>query len=500
MKSYDNHISQHMLAGVYPSNTSMISNNEQCSQSSGFQIDDDIQTTNSCSEESVNSIESEQNDEDDLSPNGHGVSRCLQMNNNCQDIHEQYSTVHPAEHFKSQAAVWVLKTKECHKLTTSTMTSIIEDVTSFNQTVLSKVEMAVNSALENAGIPISSIPDLSEIFNVDGIFGRPFQGLETAYLQEKYCKQNCCFVKPTPILLGTVQKWKGDGPNRKYETIKETMIYVPLLSSLEALLNDNLILTLVTQEHVHIDGMLQNYYDGQAFKNNDLFREHKDGIQLILYYDKVEVCNPLGSKRKIHKLGVFYYLIGNLPAKMRSKVHTMQLVAIVKKSYIDKYSMNAVLKPIVQDVKKLETGCTLSLKKDPTVIFGTIAAVSADNPASSALGGFKEGSQAYRFCRQCYITLGEIAHVFHEDQCDIRTPEQHKEECKQLKKDHSLSKEFGINRKSALDKLKYFKVASGALVPDIMHDVLEGVLQYETYSRTYSRETLHRIRHLKQHN
>ena len=43
-----------------------------------------------------------------------------------------------------------------------------------------------------------------------------------------------------------------------------------------------------------------------------------------------------------------------------------------------------------------------------------------------------------------------------------------------------MSKEFGINRKSALDKLKYFKVASGALVPDIMHDVLEGVLQYET--------------------
>ena len=54
-----------------------------------------------------------------------------------------------------------------------------------------------------------------------------------------------CTQKPTPILLGTVQKWKGDGPNRKYETIKETMIYVPLLSSLEALLNDNLILTLV---------------------------------------------------------------------------------------------------------------------------------------------------------------------------------------------------------------------------------------------------------------
>jgi len=42
-----------------------------------------------------------------------------------------------------------------------------------------------------------------------------------------------------------VKKWKGHGVNRKYETIKETMVYVSLLLSLEALLNDDLIMTLV---------------------------------------------------------------------------------------------------------------------------------------------------------------------------------------------------------------------------------------------------------------
>jgi len=77
--------------------------------------------------------------------------------------------MHPAVHFKSQVAVWLLKNKEHHKLTTSTMTSIIEDVTAFNQIV--QVKMAVNNDLENAGIPSSSFPDLSEIFNTDGIFG-----------------------------------------------------------------------------------------------------------------------------------------------------------------------------------------------------------------------------------------------------------------------------------------------------------------------------------------
>ena len=41
------------------------------------------------------------------------------------------------------------------------------------------------------------------------------------------------------------------------------------------------------------------------------------------------------------------------------------------------------------------------------------------------------------------------------------------------------SKEFGINCKSSLNDLKYFHVCDGFLIPDIMHDVLEGVLQYE---------------------
>ena len=41
--------------------------------------------------------------------------------------------------------------------------------------------------------------------------------------------------------------------------------------------------------------------------------------------------------------------------------------------------------------------------------FGTIAVISADNPASSALGGFKESGAAYRYCRQCLGTYDETS-------------------------------------------------------------------------------------------
>ncbi len=37
-------------------------------------------------------------------------------------------------------------------------------------------------------------------------------------------------------------------------------------------------------------------------------------------------------------------------------------------------------------------------------VYGAIAAVSADNLGSCALGGFKESASAHRMCRQCLAT------------------------------------------------------------------------------------------------
>ena len=38
---------------------------------------------------------------------------------------------------------------------------------------------------------------------------------------------------------------------------------------------------------------------------------------------------------------------------------------------------------------------------------------------------------------------------------------------------------YGVNRQALLNTLNFFSVASGALVPDIMHDLLEGALPLE---------------------
>lgn len=56
--------------------------------------------------------------------------------------------------------------------------------------------------------------------------------------------------------------------------------------------------------HSRSDGYLSDYCDGYLFKNHQLFRAKPNALQLILYFDELEVCNPLGSRSGVHKLGM----------------------------------------------------------------------------------------------------------------------------------------------------------------------------------------------------
>jgi hypothetical protein len=129
-----------------------------------------------------------------------------------------------------------------------------------------------------------------------------------------------------------------------------------------------------------------------------------------------------------------------------------------------------------------ECGYTFSIDGIPLKKYGTLCLVAADNLASNALGGFKEGSTAKRGCRHCLATPSEIASIFSECGLELRSPADHAIKCHLLdaattQQDRDqLSVEYGINYSSVLDDLEYFEVCSGALVQDVMHDVLEGTI------------------------
>ena len=72
---------------------------------------------------------------------------------------------------------------------------------------------------------------------------------------------------------------------------------------------------------------------------------------------------------------------------------------------------------------------------------------------------------------------------FHEKYFDLRTPLAHQRHL-QLIQDNPLLRDhysmtYGVNRESILNSLLYFDVANECVVPDLMHDVLEGYLPYK---------------------
>ena len=48
-----------------------------------------------------------------------------------------------------------------------------------------------------------------------------------------------------------------------------------------------------------------DYCDTPAFKSHPLFSIDPSAVQIMIYYDDVEVTNPLGSKIKTHTKGSF---------------------------------------------------------------------------------------------------------------------------------------------------------------------------------------------------
>ena len=119
--------------------------------------------------------------------------------------------------------------------------------------------------------------------------------------------------------------------------------------------------------HKRVDNVIEDFCDSKHCSTHELWGSNDHALQILLYFNEVELCNPLGSSRKIHKLGTiklyymyyfikkyigcFYFTLGNLSPKYRS---TLKLLALIKNVHIKKYGIESVLECITCDIKKLE--------------------------------------------------------------------------------------------------------------------------------------------------
>jgi hypothetical protein len=133
--------------------------------------------------------------------------------------------------------------------------------------------------------------------------------------------------------------------------------YIPLLSTIEGLLKQDHFRKQVDEwgNRIRSDGVLEDYCDGSVYKNRALFSMETKSIQIIAYFDELEICNPLGTHVKKHKLGIIFYTIGNIDPKYRSSYKAVNLTICARSVLIEKHGINVILKPNIDDLNTLYT-------------------------------------------------------------------------------------------------------------------------------------------------
>jgi hypothetical protein len=184
--------------------------------------------------------------------------------------------------------------------------------------------------------------------------------------------------------------------------------YVPIIETVTAIISDPDFDSL-SQEPAP-DGYLHDFKDGSAWKKNQFFIDNPDALTGQLYSDAVELDNPLGASKGVHKALNVYFSLVDIPKSLRSKTDNIFLVlTALEKDLKEKKEENyaCFFKPLVEDLKKLESGVQIGGK---TIKMGLIC-YSADNLEASVIGGFSQCFSSNDVCRIC--------HKQHKDLQDI---------------------------------------------------------------------------------
>ena len=383
------------------------------------------------------------------------------------------------DRFKHEVANFILQMRSSATFTMTAMSDVMDKIHLLLEHSVGALKEQVLNIFEQNAIDTDSeeVRNLLDGFNTAS---NPFEGLESACQQSKYFVEHLDMVKPVAKALGTRydQYFDKTTGTVKQKLVTETFQYIPLLATLKQILNNPTVRHMINNEQIN-DQLMTSYRDGLQYQHHGLFVDHPNALRIQLYYDDIEVVNPLGSKKSIHKLGMFYYSIENLPRAINSNLRAVHLLAVCYAQDLKKYGFKPILQQIKNEIKELESdgGHVFDLDIGPTCMHGTLTSVVGDTLAIHDLFGFLSPS-ADRLCRRCMATRESIQTQFYEDQFELRTIEKHDEHVTVAEQMPRGNPDTGVRTGCILNDMRYFHTANSHNF-DIMHDILEGVAPYE---------------------
>ncbi|XP_062580359.1 uncharacterized protein LOC134242286 [Saccostrea cucullata] len=382
---------------------------------------------------------------------------------------------------KRKAVSFIINLKEMHRIRETAAEDVASRVNNIVDSYINILKRRLYNYMQGLD---NEIPEhtFNDLFHIE----LPFNGVVTAHERKKYIKENFLYVEPETVHVGQRLRVLRQRGHANLDVVRDTFIYIPLTESIEQLLQNKDILELViNQPTERNDRFYSDIQTGSVYCQNVHFQQNQIALPIVLYFDDVDICNPMSKRAGTHKIGLFYYSLGNLPVSYRSRLPAIRLLAVIKRNIMNKHNINVVLERIKKDLETLSTGITLNIHGNEYNIVGWCLCFVGDTLAAHEFGGFKTGvGFAFQKCRSCECTFNDMQENFEEHLFIERNLDRYDDQCYELSMAQTLSvrdvisRSYGINFRSLARDFPNFDLTQ-QIPYDIMHVIFEGVAVYE---------------------
>lgn len=350
---------------------------------------------------------------------------------------------------------------ECRKLPYSVCDSLFQQVEFLVQSLLKRFGKCVKQALIGCGYALPE--NLTHVLDCNFLVGL-FDDIRSRYQRSRYIKANFPFTEAQQ------RAYAGDD-QASYQ-------YVSVGSVIRQFVQCRNVFEHLISTEVVESGTLYTFQDGSVYKRQMSTVLHSKNVKvlhILLYMDEVEIANPIGPARGVHKLLAVYYTVLNVHPKYRSQLKFLHLAILAKYADVQRYGLETVLGPLLDELKELqEIGINVHIGQNEVCFKVFVLACCGDNLSMNRLGGFTCSFSRGSVCRFCMAQHANLASLTREELCHIRTQQLHDSHLTAIHLNPVLYKRlYGVNEPSPMSCLPNFDVTT-QLPPDIMHDIFEG--------------------------
>ncbi|XP_071831544.1 uncharacterized protein [Apostichopus japonicus] len=374
------------------------------------------------------------------------------------------------------AASTLAKLKASSSVVQSTVDHVVSETSSLFFDVINTLQFKTAELLQGLGIHEDD-DRRKTLMDLFAEHQYPYEHLETAHQQHQYFVQSGYFIKPREIPFAVAYYPRNNAQTGHVVQVAKhvTFQYIPLHDLLKCVLESKGFMRTVCHYQPSNDGVMRDFHDGKFCKDNEFFSNQLN-IKLLLYTDECEITNPLGSKAGLHKIGVIYCTILNLPPQFRSSLCNCFLVALYNAGDVKTYGFDPILQPLVNDLQMLERdGLQITTDAFEGIVHISVAQVAGDNLGMNGICGFVESFVSNHYCRHCRMHRNDMQNASVSKPELLRNFNNYNED---VRRNDPAS--TGVKIPCLLNDLAHFHVTTN-YAPDLMHDLLEGICGLEVH-------------------